>query len=591
MPNPDRRLPRCFSPNDRARLQAVLLETFDRSGLRALLADHPELNIDLDHIAPEQADLTTVCEAVVHHFAGQRGGVEKLLAAARAERPRVPELAALAAEWEGQRWLPPALCPRRPLRWLAAGGALLAVVLIVAYFWYWQPMPGGFNVAVAPFTAQDGGGRPMRTSVGRQLATGLAKALDEPDLRYNVRPPNRIWPLSAATPGAASALAKRLRATFVIYGRLIQRTGRVELTPAFYLSDHTAGAPLAALAGDWSFGVKLTEPGDLSMASVYQDMEDGLATHSQSMALFLKGLDYYRRGEYFEARRYFDLAEPGWARGAVHVLHFFAGHAAAALGDDADARRRFEAALAATPQFGRAQVALANMDWRAIQERGCSAADASRLHSIREEMAQVVAGAGGAPSHLRLEAALTQGLAAACLLASQPIPREWATRPLELAQADAAALDHRLSAAEARFYLAVAQIVDGKQSAEARAAAIAEMEAAAGEQPRDLAAARYLLYAAGQQIRLCDPAAAEKTLERARARYAGEAQAPGGGRPADNPSLVAQANEGICFADKLAGREQEAQESCAAVERAKQNVYVQEREKALAACAAQANAP
>lgn len=590
MPIPDRRLPRCFGPNHRARLQAALLDTFDRSELRSLLADYPELDTDLDHIAPHQADLTTVCAAVVAHFAGRRGGVERLLAAARAERAQDPALAALAAEWEGQPWLPPALCPRRPLRWLAAGGALLAVVLIVAYFWYWQPMPGGFGVAVAPFTAQDGDGRPIRTSVGRQLASGLAKALGRPDLRYNVRPPGRIWPLSAATPAAASALAGRLRATFVIYGRLVQRRGSVELTPTFYLADHAAGAPLAELAGDWSFGVRLTEAGDLSTASVYQDMEDGLETHAESMAFFLKGLEYYGRRDYAEARRYFALAEPGWGPEAMHVLHFFSGHAAAALGDDAEARHRFEAALAANPQARRAQVALANMDWRAIEERGCSAADASELHTIRAQMADVVAEAGSAPSHLRLEAALTGGHAAICLLASQPIPREWATKPLEQAQADATALRHDLSAAEARFYLAVAQVVDGRATSETSAAAIAEMKAAAEEQPRALAAARYLLYAGQQQLRLCDPAA-EETLAQARARYADEAKAPGGGRPGDSPDLVVQAQQGICFADTLRGGEKDALKSCSDVEEAVWKPYRNGRATAVATCTSQAAAP
>lgn len=304
-------------------------------------------------------------------------------------------------------WIP-ALRARASARALALGAGLallLAAALLTLArdpairrsFAGPEPMRGDLNVAVAAFGALDAEGRSRASEeaedlaerVYRQLAqeaaalsAAVAATQGAEPIAIEIRPPSETGRVDGATPQEraerAELLAEASRAHVIVYGNLDQGEASSQFLPEFYVSKETR-ALAEELAGQHELGAAIEADGDIAANPVARAaLRDQVARRTQVLTRFVIGLGYFVLGQYAEAQRQFEAAEPQWEReSGKELLYLFMGNTAGRLRDLAAAERHYREAITLRPGYSRAQLGLAEVAFQRARA-DCSAERADR---------------------------------------------------------------------------------------------------------------------------------------------------------------------------------------------------------------------
>jgi tetratricopeptide (TPR) repeat protein len=258
----------------------------------------------------------------------------------------------------------------------------LSVLTLVATFLtlYWgvvpfferkpgpRPMTGDLNIAVAQFAGVDARGRPVDSPEARSLSQSFHDQLgaDLDSIRQNgfdvqLRGPDATGPLPGSTPEqravAASATARRIDATVIIYGTLdVSVPG--QFTPEFYVSERKLEGAEEFL-GQHSLGSAVNVLHDITSNGVARKVvRDQLLGRTGALAEFVVGLGYSTLDDWALAGEHFRKADRGdWPEGdGKEILYLFLGNAAVKTGDLNAATTWFDRALALSPDYSRARV-------------------------------------------------------------------------------------------------------------------------------------------------------------------------------------------------------------------------------------------
>lgn len=256
------------------------------------------------------------------------------------------------------------------------GGAVLfaaAVVPVTINQFRGDPplarMTGKLKVAVAqPQTPSRAALQEAAREMGASLFEKVQGRLraSTPVLGSQVWGPDKV---GTATGEDVPALASRIGAQIVLYGRLSDTPVSTVLAPSVYL-DKSVLAGVEELAGSYGFGSELRARGPASNPVTQGQLEDQLAARAKALGHFLLGLSAFETHDYATAQRNFRraAANPAWSAKRPELLSLMLGNAALKLGDYDRAIAHFDAALTTNDTFRRAQ--FARTEARFVRDHG-----------------------------------------------------------------------------------------------------------------------------------------------------------------------------------------------------------------------------
>jgi tetratricopeptide (TPR) repeat protein len=237
-------------------------------------------------------------------------------------------------------------------------------------------MTGDFNIAVASFGSLNSSGKPVPSSDARSLSQSMSDrlstelaALSTEGFDVQVRGPAETGTLSGSTAAARAEAAQRLARTIgadlVVYGVLA--SDGTTLQPEFYLADgKLSGAE--ELSGQYEMGTPVVSDIDIAVnPAARKEMRDQLLSRTSAMARFVIGVSYFLIGDYTSAGDHFTLVAErgGWDdRDSKEILYLFQGTTAAHLNDLNGAESWYEQALEVNPEYARALVGLADIQFQ-----------------------------------------------------------------------------------------------------------------------------------------------------------------------------------------------------------------------------------
>jgi len=239
-----------------------------------------------------------------------------------------------------------------------------------------ERLSADMNIAVAPFTAtaRDGEADASQTGklLARQVRTTLGAQLgrrsDPARVTFDIAPPPALQPVEGGSAGERTAAAERMAvevgAQMVVYGDIRIAPDRSIVAPRFYLSGQTLG-DADELVGSHRLGAPAVITGASDSVAARIEARRLLAARTRTLSDFVVGLSYFDRDEYGAATRWFRQAESASAGGeASEVVYLFLGHAAGRSGALLQARRFYERALQAEPEYARARFGIAEVQYQ-----------------------------------------------------------------------------------------------------------------------------------------------------------------------------------------------------------------------------------
>lgn len=244
-------------------------------------------------------------------------------------------------------------------------------------------MDGDFNVAVAPFAELSSNGAPAVTERSRQMSETIFQQIDEElellnrsdNFNFEVRGPTDMKPIEGATREERAAIASHraadIDADVVVYGAI----DKDSLIPEFFVQARRGNLDGAEeLTGDYELGNRLLASSvDQGSITANAALRETLRARTRSLIQFVIGLSWYGGREYDVAAAAFELADdPAWeADDGKEILYLFLGNAAGRLGDVEQADEHYTTALELNPEFARAILGDAEVDFfrAAIVER------------------------------------------------------------------------------------------------------------------------------------------------------------------------------------------------------------------------------
>jgi len=236
------------------------------------------------------------------------------------------------------------------------------------------PMDGGFNVAVADFTAKNPSdktdqeqARLLATRVTRRLTTMLGTDGTGSDIQ--IRGPDKVGPVTGDDPAqrqqSAAAIASRTGANVVIDGR-VDFADPSSIKPGALLTA-TSFADSPELGGYYNLGA-ITYPGSYTNQVTKDQLVKDLSAATEALGQFIHGVSYYsvldaepgnpeRAAQAFRAA----LRSPDLPTAAKEGAHAFLGSLALLKTDLAGAKSEFEAAVKLNPASPRGRLGLSEV--------------------------------------------------------------------------------------------------------------------------------------------------------------------------------------------------------------------------------------
>jgi tetratricopeptide (TPR) repeat protein len=323
---------------------------------------------------------------------------------------------------------------RRRYQWAAL--VALVVLVVAAVLIVYQavlpmvsgpgPMRGGFNVAVAEFSAIDDQNRSIDAQRARELAQAVFTSLDQQihaasgegmALSIEVRAPERTGGIEGATREArawqAEQRAREIGADLVVYGMVRTTRDATTFTPEFYLAP-TKLQGAEELVGQYEFGSPIASGGDFTRNSAtFDDLRRKLLARARALEEFAYGIGRYERNEFDKAADHLVRAEQqGWDdRDGKEVLYTLAGFATGRKGDLEGASAYFARALSVNPDYARARMGAAEMLFQRVGARRECAADQTDVAGLREALRGFEAARGAAlqPADSNIQPKVTFG--------------------------------------------------------------------------------------------------------------------------------------------------------------------------------------
>jgi len=251
-------------------------------------------------------------------------------------------------------------------------------------------MTGRFNVAVAEFGEIDAAGQMATSETGQLLSQWVFEELVAANEAYedsNVQiwhdslslldKRTKLGMVSGLTPEAraeaASALASKVSADVVIYGYLTPPSSPAELVLEFYVQPRIRGEANVTI-GRYQLGEPIPVPAHFDPADTLAKEALGTRVTNRASALFwlLLGLRDDLLGRSEQALAIFRQAEEelvDWGNQGEgkEILYFFIGRSALFLGRYEEAEAALQEALRIDPAYARAQIVLAGVDFRRVQ--------------------------------------------------------------------------------------------------------------------------------------------------------------------------------------------------------------------------------
>lgn len=364
--------------------------------------------------------------------------------------------------------------------------------IVMALFAPNRMICSGLNIAVTEAGLREAGDAisqsPEALGLSQQIYVALhdrfgdCEPLDDPvlgQLLVEVWPPAEVGFVTGNTEAeraqSAAHIAERHEADLVIYG-IVDAAGRTtSFTPYIYLEQHAVGE-VFEVAGSYPFGAPLLEDGTLASPTTRSGLAGALAQRIPDVVNFVIGLDYFAKDQYDAACRQFRAMLGGAAPGAPddgcayvtpttvsadnlpqpgdELAYLFLGHAARRQGDPISAQHHYEAALTAHPDYARALLSLADLQYMAAagncQPDGC---DRAGVHQAIDIYQAVPAADDAEYANIPAKKSFAVGRAYTCLtLAGEPETRPAATAALEEVIAAYEAGDERLADIAAEAY-------------------------------------------------------------------------------------------------------------------------------------------
>jgi tetratricopeptide (TPR) repeat protein len=247
-------------------------------------------------------------------------------------------------------------------------------------------MTGLINVAVADFGELNTDGEATSSQVGRSLAAevfasiapGLASLnqLDDKASSPQLRSPEHVGGITGKDERArlarAEGIANSHRADVLVYGNLVFGVNSITFIPEFYLGDRLLRDSYE-LSGSYAFGKPITVSGGRDSSSALEELRDAIKERLITLYGFVRGLDYFSRGDYSRARSLFLEAEAGWStEDSKEVLYLFLGSVAGRQKDLDAAESFYQLAQGLNDNYVRAQIGLAEVTFQKVVSRvGC----------------------------------------------------------------------------------------------------------------------------------------------------------------------------------------------------------------------------
>ena len=289
---------------------------------------------------------------------------------------------------------------RRKLLALASAGAAAAALLVVSLL-VWialqvspasgppPPMTGAFNIAVAEFGAIDPAtGQVIESTAGqavsRWLFDGLQRELqanvgqvqlaDQIELRHDATTPVIRGNSADARAAAAAELARAINAHMVVYGYLAPGGSANDLQIELYVSPQASKDEFGGLVGGYALAsaLRLPQPFDTSNQLANIGVSEQVALRSRILFWLTLGLTQDLLGRSEQALATFQQAEQALANwqdsDGKELLYYLQGREHLFLRQLDEAQQAFTRALATSPEFARAAVALGSVEaYRANQ--------------------------------------------------------------------------------------------------------------------------------------------------------------------------------------------------------------------------------
>jgi tetratricopeptide (TPR) repeat protein len=218
--------------------------------------------------------------------------------------------------------------------------ALLVLGGIVggAAYWWLAPMQGGYNLAVAEFTFVESDGQTVSNEESREVSRWFYQVIEEEArrlpsiLRPETRGPDRIRSIRVTDAdrreSAAAQLAKRLKATILIYGQIQRRDDGGYLVQPEFLVSSEGYLYVSEATGPNRLGSPI--PVEAPLQSSALELNAELNARVQVLQRMVSGLGSYYLGNYDEAAAKFQEATdiPYWEPGeGKEVAYYLLGQA------------------------------------------------------------------------------------------------------------------------------------------------------------------------------------------------------------------------------------------------------------------------
>jgi tetratricopeptide (TPR) repeat protein len=295
---------------------------------------------------------------------------------------------------------------QRKLPALALAG-IAAVALLVVSLLVWiavqvspatgppPPMTGAFNIAVASFGEIDPTSGQVRESTAGQavsqwLFDGLERELqanvgqvqlaDRIQLRQDATTPAIRGNSADERAANAADLARALNAHMVVYGYLAPGGSANDLQIELYVSPQASKDEFGGLVGGYALGsaLRLPQPFDTSNQLANIGVSEQVTLRSRILFWLTLGLTQDLLGRSEQALATFEQAEQAlvdWQdTDGKELLYYLQGREHLFLRQLDEAQQAFTRALAASPDFARAAVALGSVEAYRINELADSAA-------------------------------------------------------------------------------------------------------------------------------------------------------------------------------------------------------------------------
>lgn len=238
------------------------------------------------------------------------------------------------------------------------------------------PMKDFFNAAVTDLRIASDNCQPTKSDVESLSRAwfdplkGVIEGMSSPGSKYTAL----YYPGWGADDGQIGSLGRAVEADVVVSGDVTCTENSVAVTPRVYVTGRRlVGQDAVELIGIDTLGGPVQVIGDpFSAEDLRNDLVQGLTERSRGLADVFKGLATYPSGDWPRVRDYFRKAINTLRTGSaasdygLTVSYLFSGKAATQMNDWSGAREDYGEILKSRPNFLRAELGLAEVDFQEV---------------------------------------------------------------------------------------------------------------------------------------------------------------------------------------------------------------------------------